>query len=189
MATKKTAAKTTKRRVSKAPIRKMHTFNFFVAFAAVLGMIAGVLMVQTFYKIKPVSTEPTVSLGMFQYDIKDGKMVKRADDSTRALKAFLSAEAKGSGCVENGLKPAVYNVVAFTKDRSQVLLGYGCGSAEARMFAVVKDDSWEAISPTNKFDVLTNTPECDYVKQYSISKQIAPVCFNASDSTVTYKVR
>ncbi len=189
MATKKTTSKLTKRRTTKAIHHKLKTFNFFVAFAAVLGMIAGVLMVQTFYKIQPPSNKPIVSLGMYEYDITNKKAVKRTDDTVTTLRSFLTAEAKDSGCIENGLWPSAYSVVAFTKDRSQVLLGYGCGETEARMFAVLKDGSWQAISPTNKFDVLTNAPECNYIQQYSISKEIAPVCFTASDATVKYKVR
>jgi hypothetical protein len=189
MVTKKTISKSTKRRTTKVIHHKLKTFNFFVAFAAVLGMMAGVLMVQTFYKIQLSPSHPRVSLGMFEYDVTNQKAVKRTDDSASALRSFLTAEAKDSGCIENGLWPSAYSVVAFTKDRSQVLLGYGCGETEARMFAVLKDGSWQAISPTNKFDVLTNAPECEYVKQYAIDKEIAPVCFTTSDATVKYKVR
>ena len=189
MATKKTAAKTTKRRVSKAPIRRIHTFNFFIAFAAILGMIAGVLMVQTFYKVPHLEHRSIVNLGAFEYDFKGTKAIKRTDESAKSLRAFLTAEADASGCAMDGKTPGMYSVKAFTKNRTQVLIGFGCGQTGSPMFAVLKDKKWQALSPTNKFDVLTNVPECDYVKQYAISKQIAPVCYSVSDSTVSYKVR
>jgi len=147
-------------------------YNFLFVLAVMLGMIAGVLSVRVFYKDDTPAN--VISLGSMEYKIVGNKAVKSTMPATTALRAALGNEATNSGCSQSNT--GYYgNVLAYTKDKSQVLLGYGCGSANAHMFATYKNKSWQFISPTNQFDNF-NIPACNYVKQYALSKEVAPVC-------------
>jgi len=189
MPAKKTV--TTKRNASAKTTHRLHTLNFFVTLAILLGMIAGVLMVKVFYRGEPrQATGPTVTLGMLEYEIKDGKAVKRETPMTSSLRAFLEdAAAKDCSAVHTFMEPSQFTVVAATKDMKQVLLGYGCGDVSARMFAVYEDGAWKFLSPTNQFDMVTAAPQCSHVQQYGINKEIAPVCYKSSGSSIQYKIR
>lgn len=156
-------------------------------------MLAGVLMVKAFYRGEKVSQNntPTVTLGILEYEFKDGKAIKRNTPATTSLRTFLQKSAAKDCSGEQNLEPSQYTVVGATKDVSQVLLGYGCGDLSARMFAVRKDNDWRFISPTNQFDPLTNLPLCDHVEKNGIDKTIAPVCYTVGDNetSVRYVVR
>lgn len=171
---------------------RIKSYNFFIIFAVILGMIAGVMMVKIFYQGEPKTVaHPTVTVGVLEYDFSSGKAVKRDDPKITSLRAFLeNAAAKDCSAVHDSMEPSQFTVIASTKDISQVLLGYGCGDVSARMFAVRKDQEWKFISPTNHFDPLTNLPECSYVSMHKISKTIAPVCYTATDvDSAVYSVR
>ncbi len=184
VATKHRAAKQSK----KTLLYRIKTYNFFLIFAVLLGMIAGVLMVKIFYTGEPRDTAPSISLGAIEYDFSNGKAVKRQSPAINSLRVFLTNQAAKdcTGMVADA-QPSRYEVIAATKDVSQVLLGYGCGSTNAHMYAVRSGDSWRFISPTNHFDTLYGLPECDYIKQYGISREIAPVCYFVKNDTVRYK--
>lgn len=170
---------------------RLHTLNFFIILAVLLGMIAGILMVKVFYQGESkAATGPTVTLGMLEYEVADGKAVKRDTPMTSSLRAFLEdAAAKDCDRVHAFMEPAQFTVVAATSNVEQVLLGYGCGDVSARMFAVYGNGAWKFISPTNQFDMLTQTPLCSHVREHAIKKEIAPVCYKADDSAITYHVR
>lgn len=129
-----------------------------------------------------------VSLGALEYEITDGKAVKRTDEHLAGLRAFLLAEGEksvGANC------PTVYHeVMAASPDEKQVLLGYGCDQPGARMFAVQTDGQWELLSPTNQFDLL-GIPSCEHVDGNGIDSSIAPVCvdFGEDEATNSYRVR
>ena len=171
----------------KPAIRRIKTYNFFLILAVLFGMIAGVLLVKLLYRGEPVSSVSQVQLGSYQYEFKDGKATKLNDEKTTSLRTFLEAQVKNSGCSADG--PDVERVVTFTKDRSQVLLDYGCYGGGAHMFAVLKDGAWQAISPTNHFEIQYGLPECSHVDSNGISKEIAPVCYQTHDADITYTVR
>lgn len=120
---------------------------------------------------------PSVSLGAMQYRFTAGKAIKRNDASVNVLKSFLDNEAAHSGC--SATAPAYEHVVAYTKDETQIFLGYGCGAADSPMFAVKTNGIWRSLSPTNHFDSF-GLPDCQYVTANNISNEIAPVC--ASDT-------
>ena len=182
---------TIKKNAHLKPKHRLHTLNFFVMLAVLLGMIAGVLMVKVFYRGEPrLATGPTVTLGMLEYEVKDGKAVKRDTPLTTSLRSFLNeAAAKDCSAVHKFMEPSQFTVVAATKDMKQILLGYGCGDVSARMFAVYENDTWKFLSPTNQFDMTTSAPLCSHVKQYGIKKEIAPVCFTQTGSEIMYHVR
>jgi len=186
MVANKRSSKSTKRQAKKPLLHRIKTYNFFLVFAALLGMIAGVLMVKLFYNGEPENVAPSISLGSIEYDFSSGKAVKRSTPAIDSLRAFLTEKA-ANDC--SGMEASQYQVIAATKDVSQVLLGYGCGSTVAHMFAVRSGSSWHFISPTNHFGTLYGLPECSYVKKNDISKTIAPVCYNVKNSTVKYTVR
>ncbi len=193
MATKKSTASTKKqttKRTKKPLTNRLKSYNFLLVFAVLLGMLAGVFMVKVFYKGELVNTAPYVSLGSLEYDFSDGKAVKRSTPTTDSLRTFLAEKAaKDCTVVQSDLEPSQYQVIAATADVSQVLLGYGCGDTSARMFAVRDGDSWRFISPTNHFEMLYGLPECSYVKENAISKEVAPVCYSTKGDTMQYKVR
>lgn len=134
-----------------------------------------------------VTIRPQVGLGAMQYDFKDGKAVKRSDETVNSLKAFLEAEVKKS---DPKKCDAVYNVILASSDEKQVLLDYGCEFPGARMFAVNENGAWRTVSPTNHFDMF-GIPECDYVNTNHIDKALAPVCvhWGDEDTPMTYSVR
>lgn len=182
-------ARTSKKSQSKSRIK---SYNFFIIFAVILGMIAGVLMVKIFYQGEPKTVaQPIVTVGVLEYDFSSGKAVKRHDPKIDTLRTFLNDMAvKDCSAVHDFMEPSQFTVVAATKDISQVLLGYGCGDVSARMFAVYENGAWRTISPTNQFDAMYAIPNCAYVKDNGISRQIAPLCYKESKSgTISYSVR
>ena len=130
-----------------------------------------------------------VSLGSLGFRIEGGKAVIRNDSATQELRDFLKADVKKSGCKDNN---GVTAVIAHSQDEKQLLLGYGCGNSAARMFAIRKEDSWKAISPTNQFN-LFDIPSCKMVDENNISNEIAPVCQNekkvGDNLSYDYKIR
>ena len=131
----------------------------------------------------------SINLGSLGFRIEGGKAVIRNDSATQELRDFLKADVKKSGCKNNN---GVTAVIAHSQDEKQLLLGYGCGNSEARMFAIKKDDGWKAISPTNQFN-LFNIPSCKMVDENNISNEIAPVCQNekkvGDNLSYDYKIR
>lgn len=172
--------------VKKPLLHRVKTYNFFLVFAILLGMIAGVVLVKILYKGEPLAMDQ-VQLGSYEYEIKDGKATKLADEKTTSLRAFLQKEVKNSGCTTEG--PALERVVTYTKDRSQVLLDYGCYWGGNHMFATYADGAWKTISPTNHFEIQYGLPECSHVEANNISKEIAPVCYSTHDANISYTVR
>lgn len=131
----------------------------------------------------------SVNLGSLGFRVEGGKAVIRNDSATQELRDFLKADVKKSGCKDNN---GVTAVIAHSQDEKQLLLGYGCGNSEARMFAVKKDGRWKTISPTNQFN-LFNIPSCKMVDENNISNEIAPVCQNekkvGDNLSYDYKIR
>lgn len=166
------------------------SFNFFIALAVLLGMLAGVMLVKVAYKGEPIRNhipKAQVELGSYRYEFTGDKAIKRSDKLTTSLQVFLDKKA-ASDCA--GLAPSRYNVISSSSDRTQVLLGYGCnGNTDARMYAVYVNSAWKLLSPTNQFDLVTNTPRCEYVTANAIDKSLAPVCFNKTATIKTYIVR
>lgn len=131
----------------------------------------------------------SVNLGSLGFRIERDKAVTRNDSATQELRDFLKADVKKSGCKDNN---SVTTVIAHSQDEKQLLLGYGCGNSEARMFAVKKDGGWKTISPTNQFN-LFEIPSCKMVDENNISNEIAPVCQNekkvGDNLSYDYKIR
>ena len=156
---------------------------------AILAVLCVVLIFALAQKVNTDSEKlsPSISLGSMQYDFSSGKAVKRDDASVTVLKAFLEADSVREGCSVTA--PAYEHVVAYTKDETQVFLRYGCGAADSPMFAVKTNDTWKELSPTNHFDGF-GVPDCNYLADNSISKEIAPVCVTGDEKeTPVYTVR
>lgn len=130
-----------------------------------------------------------VSLGSIGFKLEGDKMVARHDSSVEQIRDFLKKDVEQSGCENND---GATTVLAHSQDEKQLLLGYGCGSTTARMFAVKKADGWKAILPTNQFNTF-NIPSCKMTDENNISKEIAPVCQNENKdgerSVYEYKLR
>lgn len=159
----------------------------------ILGIIVitlGTLLVGLFNKTSPDSTEKDfISLGSMKYTIKNDRAELRNDASVNELRTFLEQKAKNEGCGNVG--PAYETVIAYTKNETQALLGYGCGSSDAQMHIVKTDSGWRSISPTNHFDEF-GIPECEYLNENTISAEIAPVCYSVVEGSTEkplYKVR
>ena len=162
---------------------------------ALIVIVIGVILLQS--NQTPDKTSQTVekvdngfvSLGSLGFRIEGGKAVIRNDSATQELRDFLKADVKKSGCKDNN---SVTTVIAHSQDEKQLLLGYGCGNSEARIFAVKKDGGWKAISPTNQFNSF-DIPSCKMVDENNISNEIAPVCQNekkvGDNLSYDYKIR
>lgn len=116
----------------------------------------------------------SVNLGSLGFRFEGGKAVARHDATTQEILNFLKKEVEKSGCNDNS---GAASVITHSRDEKQLLLGFGCGSTAARMFAVKKEDGWKAISPTNQFNTF-DIPSCKMTDENNISKEIAPVCQN-----------
>ena len=116
-----------------------------------------------------------VSLGAMEYDFSTNKdtATRRTDESVKSLRAFLESDAKEN--IRLGCQSVYYNVMSSNESETQVLLNYGCEYPNARMFAVLENDKWRMISPTNEFD-LFGTPLCAHVDENEIDVRLAPIC-------------
>lgn len=134
-------------------------------------------------------TETQVSLGSLTFRQEGDRLIRRSDESVKQIQAFLKAQP--SGCQDND---GVYQVIAHNSDETQLLLGYGCGNSNSRMFAIKKNGNWRTVSPTNQFNQF-GVPSCNMVESNTIATEIAPVCQNESRTaenaplTYSYKVR
>lgn len=128
------------------------------------------------------SQQSKVEVGVFALEDRDGKPYISDDAYVQDLKDFLTEEQRTSGCPDTDVE----YVLAANKDKTQVLVRYGCQYDDARKFAVLKDDGWKTISPTNQFDIF-GIPSCEMVNTNNIQKNIAPVCWNSGDDS--YGVR
>lgn len=148
-----------------------------VVLIATVGYLAWRLDNQSPHKVY-TATEKVgngfVSLGSLGFRFEGNKATARNDASVQEIRDFLKKEVAQSGCKDDN---GAASVIVNTQDEKQLLLGYGCGSTAARMFAVKKDDGWKAISPTNQFNLL-DIPSCKMTDENNISKEIAPVCQN-----------
>ena len=148
-----------------------------VVLIATVGYLAWRLYNQSPHKVY-TATEKVgngfVSLGSLGFRFEGNRAIARHDASVKEIREFLKKENERSGCKDNN---GAVSVIVNTQDEKQLLLGYGCGSTAARMFAVKKEDGWKAISPTNQFNLL-DIPSCKMTDENNIIKEIAPVCQN-----------
>lgn len=138
---------------------------------------------------KSADSSVHISVGPLTYDFSSGKAIKRTDQGVVGLRDFLMTIGKKE--ISTNCESVYYNVIVASVDEDQVLLNYGCGSPNARMFAVKKDTTWKLISPTNHFDMF-GIPECSHVYQNGIDVAIAPVCgdgITTGDGKGSYVVR
>ncbi len=119
-----------------------------------------------------------VELGSYQYDFQGTKAVKLSDENVMSLNDFLTTAAKKD--ISSNCDKSYYWVMAFSDDRKQVLLNYGCENPGSRMFAVQESGKWKFISPTNQFDMF-GVPLCSHVNENDIAKNIAPVCYSETN--------
>lgn len=133
-----------------------------------------------------------VSLGPLEYaiDADEQTATKRTGDDVEKLRSFLYEE--GSRSIEH-CESVYHNVIMANDAENQVLLKYGCGYPDARMFAVFNGETWKTISPTNQFDAF-GIPACDHVDQHSIDISLAPVCLTewpheSTDLKPKYRIR
>lgn len=119
-----------------------------------------------------------VELGSYQYDFQGTKAVKLSDENAMSLNDFLTTAAEKD--ISSNCDKSYYWVMAFSDDRKQVLLNYGCENPGSRMFAVQESGKWKFISPTNQFDMF-GVPLCSHVNENDIAKNIAPVCYSETN--------
>lgn len=168
---------------------KKQTFDFKLACAivcaAIVGAVIGAAALRSDTPEQPKSTIHT-SLGALAYSFDHDRATKRTDAGVTDIQKFLEAEGRRSGC--GG--PVYHNVMAANEDETQLLLNYGCGYPNARMFAQLENGKWRTISPTNQFDVF-GIPRCEHVTENHIAVRIAPVCTEdpGANGIPTYIVR
>ncbi len=110
------------------------------------------------------------------------------------LSDALEKIAKSNPCsvTEGRFKQIVLGV---TEDQAQALIGNGCGSkGYLRSFLIKQGNSWIRLGSWDGYfsdkqveykdadiNILTDTPSCELVDEYSIQKSIAPVCYNKGE--------
>jgi hypothetical protein len=172
-------------------VKPMQVLVFFcVAAALAFMLIFAIVFVRGLSKV-PVAeiTTVTVSLGAYELSPADNKPGKATKYDATGLKNFLTENALKSPT--QTCKDVYYRVVAFTEDRSQVLLSFGCEKPADRAFAVRKAGKWELLESASQFDLL-GIPRCSHVVKNNIAVSVAPVCFNQSTDAsgpLSYSVR
>ena len=139
------------------------------------------LLIASLYITVRDGEKHNVSLGGLQYRIDNNTAVKRTDSLVTNLRIFLENKASKENCPMRTV--AFEHVIAATKDESQILLNYGCGSADSPMYIVRSGSTWKSLSPTNQFNIL-GIPACHYVTENKISPEIAPVCQEPTDTVL-----
>lgn len=164
-------------------LNTLTTLRIIISLLAVACVALVLVLIGT--KEDTPRTSPSVSLGIMEHVVQDGRATKRHDTAINELRGFLYREAAQSGCPAES--PAYEHVVATNKDETQLLLKFGCGAADSPMYAAKVDGAWKSLSPTNQFDTL-GIPSCEHLSTNNISREIAPVCVNLG-SEPTYLVR
>lgn len=149
-----------------------------IVMAAAVLVVGVIPLLVHFFWQKQTTRNSHVSLGALEYNQSNDRLVKRTDDSTNELRAFLTRLNDASGCADS----TYHNVIAASPDEQQILLNYGCGYPNARMFAVKQNGEWKRLSPTNQFDQF-GIPRCAHVDANHISRTIAPVCVEEAAGT------
>ena len=170
-----------------------HNRITYVLIAIIIILTATVLL--TLIKQNDSSTRQynqnaiNIKLGSYQYDIKGAKAVRLTDENVTSLKDFLKRAAEKD--ILLNCKTTYYWVTAYSIDKKQVLLNYGCENPGSRMFAIQEFGKWKFISPTNQFNML-GMPLCSHVDENNIDKSIAPVCYSSTgdeEKPTSYRVR
>lgn len=122
-----------------------------------------------------------------------GGVMERARDpvAKEKLQEYLTQESNKSGCLAAGMDTdkGYYWVNTVSDDQTQVRIKFGCSMPIfSTTFAVYKDGAWSGTEVTNQWDMYGN-PTCAVADTNAIAKELAPVCFDAQESTVTYRVR
>jgi len=158
----------------------------YVLFAVIAIMVAALLISLT-KQNTDVNTDTSskdnainVELGSYRYDFQGTKAIKLSDENVTSLDEFLTAAAKKD--ISSNCEKSYFWVMAFSDDKKQVLLNYGCENLGSRMFAVQEFGKWKFISPTSQFDML-GIPLCSHVNENNITKSIAPVCYSETKDT------
>ena len=156
----------------------------YILSAVIAILIAALILSLTKQNVKNSTDTLTkditvnVELGSYRYDIQGNRAVKLSDENVTSLDGFLTTAAKKD--ISSNCKKSYYWVTAFSEDKKQVLLNYGCENPGSRMFAVQELGKWKFISPTNQFDML-GVPLCNHVNENRIATNIAPVCYNETN--------
>lgn len=177
------------------PKKRSHKFKGAIAIA--IGMLFLSLLAVLIAHPKNSSYQQTntvepgvhVSLGAMEYSISAEKAVKRTDKNVTELRSFLTKAANED--ISDNCPTVYYNLVAPSTNEDQVLLNYGCGYPDARMFAVKQNGTWKFITPTNQFDTF-GIPACSHVNKNHIEATIAPVCGNGmtdDETGISYEAR
>lgn len=163
---------------------------------AVIALLIAALLISLTKQDSSVNTETmskdaaiSVELGSYRYDFQENKAVKLTDENVTSLDKFLTKAAIKD--ISSNCKKSYFWVMAFSDDRKQVLLNYGCENPSSRMFAVQESGEWKFITPTDQFDML-GVPLCSHVDDNNIAKNIAPVCYsetNDAKNPLQYQAR
>ncbi len=122
-----------------------------------------------------------ISLGTFEFDFKSNKAVRSNDPSIDSVSKFLEENfIKLAACPKNN---ASVNIIEHSNDKTQILVGYGCGRVgDGRAFATKEGDNWKLLPITNNFTPM-NIPACSLVDKYKLQPRIAPVCATRNDKS------
>ena len=127
-------------------------------------------------------------------------LVVNSNDVTGDVDADLAATLT----TYNGDRPClntyrVYKatVLAMTADKSQALIGFGCGGIGVEHGIMVKSgDGWQKLGAPLfhiagsvagvEFGSPLDIPSCDIVAQYKLQSAVAPVCFVSDGAQYSY---
>ncbi len=122
-----------------------------------------------------------ISLGAFEFNFKGNKAVRSNDPSIESVSKFLEEDVtKLAACSKNN---ANVNIIEHSADKTQILVGYGCGRiGDGRAFATKEGDNWKLLPITNNFTPM-DIPACSLVDKYKLQPRVAPVCAIRDDKS------
>ena len=132
------------------------------------------------------ASRPNSTVGAYAYEFEDGRAIKVSNEVIDKLGTKLSESAEAETRHGGNCPSPTYIVNVMNEARTQALVKYGCDGPSAQLHAKYVDNEWDFISPTNKFDNF-GIPECDYVEENELDKEVAPVCQRVEGERIVYE--
>lgn len=149
----------------------------------------------TFSDISTMAASP-----MFNGEYNGVMLQKFKEDTPELFTALTDYKNDQSPC-DGAMGRYKIDILNVTEDKTQALLGSGCGGYGInRWFMVNVDGAWKKVGSPHRgalknqdedaeLTSLYELPTCEVANQYSLQTSIAPVCVNIDGATSEYVVR
>lgn len=131
----------------------------------------------------------------------DGNALQKFKEDAPGLFATLTDYKNDQSPCDGAMGRYKIDILNVTEDKTQALLGSGCGGYGInRWFMVNIDGAWKKVGSPHRgalknqdedaeLTSLYELPTCEVANQYSLQTSIAPVCVDVDGATSEYVVR